>query len=341
MPKTIAFRVDADSKMGTGHFVRCHAIARACEKRGWRVIWITASRGIKKFFPGSKSRTKLVFVPKKISPREHAWRIRACLSPGSVVVLDGYRFSRALERELALRDLSVVTIDDNALRRFASQWVINGNVHAEDLAYRGEKNTRFALGPKFYILSEEVVKAGRIPKRVNHKVKKILVTMGGADPSNQTLKVLQALAKAPLRGVMVAAVAGAANRNFKKLSEFARTASYRCRVLRATTRMGGEMAKADLGISAGGRVANEMLYVGLPGLRIVLADNQAGLVRKMHRAGAAINLGWHRRVTAGQIGRNVCRLIDDIALRRKMSHKGRAMIDGKGTERILKILSKL
>jgi len=225
-------------------------------------------------------------------------------------------------------------------KRFAADWVVNGNVHAAELKYKKEKRTRLALGPRYFIFSDELLKARKV-RTFPKGVRKILVTMGGADPLNQTQKVLKALALLKMPHLSVMAVAGFANKNFESLCRLARKLPYDCRVLGSAPRMGALMAKADLGISAGGRVATEMLFMGLPSLKIILADNQKGLVREMHRAGVAINLGWYPKVTAQRIAKETARLMRDVALRRKMSHKGRQLFDGHGTKRVVRILNQL
>ena len=165
--------------------------------------------------------------------------------------------------------------------------------------------------------------------------------MGGADPSNQLLKVLQAIELAGIPRVSVFVITGAANQRFAQIKRFASKCSFHGCVRRTTPRIGAEMARADLGIGSAGRIAAEMAFLGLPGLRIVLADNQRGLIRKIHREGAAINLGWHHRLTPTGIARQLRRLIHGVALRRKMSDKGRALFDGRGTERVVRIFEKL
>lgn len=334
--RSIAFRVDGNSKIGTGHLARCRVLADACLGRGWKVVWITATRDAEKYAPRAKS----VVIPAGLAAPAHARRIRGHLSDGDVVVLDGYHFGRDLERELRLGGLKVATMDDNAGRVFEAHLVFNGNVHARQLRYRGVRGTKFALGPRYFIFSDEVRKARRRRAAVP-RVHRILVTMGGADPSNQTLKVLRAVEQARLGDVSVTAIAGAANRNFSRLRKFASRCPFPCRVIRSTKSIGAEMSRADLGIGSAGRIATEMAYLGLPGLRIVLADNQKGLIRVLHRCGAAINLGWHGRLSSGRIAARLKSLIRAVALRRKMSDKGRRMLDGKGTDRVLKLLASL
>ena len=155
MPRAIAFRVDGNSRMGTGHLARCRALADACVRRGWNVFWITSFADGWQFAPAGK-KVKALSVPRGLPERRHALAIRKPLQPGDAVVLDGYHFSRGLEMELRRLGLKVATIDDNARRFFAAHWILNGNVHARQLRYRRAKGTKVALGPRYFIFSEEI-----------------------------------------------------------------------------------------------------------------------------------------------------------------------------------------
>lgn len=337
MSKTIAFRVDGGPRIGMGHFARCRALADECRARGWKVFWFSSSPSLRSHVSSGET-----FV--RIDPRwddsQQARRIARKLVPGSFVVLDGYHLGRKLEEELVDGGMRVLTLDDNARRSFAAHWVTNGNVHARRLRYRTHRRTRLALGPSYYLLSREVVRAGRRAPRRRVRVRRIFVTMGGADPGNVTMKVIRALDSLRGRDFSMEVVAGSANPHFRKLRAFARKSSHPCRLWKTTDRIGALMARADLGVASAGRVGNEMLRIGLPGVRIVLADNQLGLVRTLAREGAVLNLGWHRRLSARRIASAVSRLMDDVALRRKMSDKGRSMIDGNGTRRVMRILAR-
>lgn len=338
MPKTIAFRVDGNSKMGTGHFARCIALASKIRKTEANVALVTSSLSDAKFSSDPVWRSKVLEVP--TGRQSHALIISSILKVGDAVVLDGYHFDEELEKELKSRGLKVATIDDNAERRFSSDWVLNGNVHALRLRYRTAKHTRRALGPKYFIFSNEVLSA-RKPRRFPVRVQKILVTMGGADPDNEAEKALRAIALLKDPDLDVTVVSGASNVHHDRIVRCAKTMPYRCTVLRSTSRIGELMSRADVGISSAGRVAAEMAFLGLPSLKIVLAENQLGLVKELHRQGAAINLGWRSRLTPKRIAARLRGLMDDVALRKKMSDKGRRLFDARGTERVAKILEEL
>ncbi len=68
---------------------------------------------------------------------------------------------------------------------------------------------------------------------------------------------------------------------------------------------------------------------------MVLADNQKEIVEELDKEGALINLGWHENVTERDIKDAVEKLLRDSASRKMMSLKGKKMVDGMGTKKVV------
>ena len=95
------------------------------------------------------------------------------------------------------------------------------------------------------------------------------------------------------------------------------------------------MAWADLAISGGGSTVMEMLFMGLPALVIILAENQRAVAEALADAGAAVNLGWYHDLSTTKIARKMTELMKATDVRSEMSQRGRNLVDGKGVERVL------
>ena len=95
------------------------------------------------------------------------------------------------------------------------------------------------------------------------------------------------------------------------------------------------MAWADLAISAAGSTCWELACIGVPAIVIAVADNQRDIARGVDEAGTARNLGWWESVGAADIAAAVDGLVHDAAARRAMRRRGRALVDGRGAERVV------
>jgi spore coat polysaccharide biosynthesis predicted glycosyltransferase SpsG len=101
----------------------------------------------------------------------------------------------------------------------------------------------------------------------------------------------------------------------------------------------GLLAWADLVVSAAGTTCWELAYLGVPMVLVAIADNQLGIASTLAGRGIAIDVGWYSDpIVMRTITKAVTRLIEDEALRCRMSEEGRKLIDGLGAARVVALL---
>jgi len=162
----------------------------------------------------------------------------------------------------------------------------------------------------------------------------VLVTLGGVDPHNVTLKALEALKAAAMPSVVVRVVVGSGNAHGPSLESAARTFPGGVELVRDPPDMAALMEDSDLAISAGGTTAWELAYLGVPSLLFATADNQREVAASLERAGAAKDLGWHEDVTVPDLARTIPEVAESRSLRERMASQGRALVDGQGVPRV-------
>jgi RimJ/RimL family protein N-acetyltransferase len=81
-----------------------------------------------------------------------------------------------------------------------------------------------------------------------------------------------------------------------------------------------------------------MCMMGLPAALCVLAPNQEKIASELARLGAAVNLGHAGNVSASRIEATLRDLLGSQSKRAQMSERGREIVDGRGTERVLAFL---
>jgi spore coat polysaccharide biosynthesis predicted glycosyltransferase SpsG len=77
----------------------------------------------------------------------------------------------------------------------------------------------------------------------------------------------------------------------------------------------------------------------LPAVALVVAENQRAVAEELSAARVVFNLGWHQEVSAERIACTVDALLYSSYRRLRMSQRGRALIDGRGAERVAAVLS--
>jgi RimJ/RimL family protein N-acetyltransferase len=98
--------------------------------------------------------------------------------------------------------------------------------------------------------------------------------------------------------------------------------------------MAGLMAQADLAIGAGGSATWERCALGVPTLALCLADNQRELLRQAGRHGLVCAPDFDGGIDAAPLALHLQALLDNSALRHQLSHRGMALVDGLGADRV-------
>ena len=340
-PGTLILRADAGPQIGTGHVMRCLALAEPWLQAGSSVTMVSAQlpatlverikvSGIKlqmlSAAPGGKADAKELA---QIAKQQNAdW-----------IVVDGYHFDADYQRELKKAGLRVLFFDDfGHAKHYCADFVLNQNLGADENLYRSrEPQTRLLLGTRFVQLRNEFSKWRDWRRTIPPRAKKILVTLGGSDSENVTLKVVRAIQQIPDLKCETTIVIGGGNPHGEELKSAAQN-SPAIRILQNAGNMPELMAEADLAIAAGGTTAWELAFMGLPALMIVLADNQRSNAEQLQLSGVARNLGWHENLTPEKIAEEIARLAGDFSARAEMSKRGRELVDGLGSNRVMSCL---
>ncbi len=256
--------------------------------------------------------------------------------PTDWLIIDHYGIDASWESSLRKFVKKIMIIDDLANRRHDCDILLDQNYGRKGSRYNGliPEHCIQLLGPEYALLRPEFREARESLRERGGGVKKILVFMGGADPADETGKVLQALKMLNRDDVAVDVLIGASNPFKNEIKTMAKqmpnTACYF-----NVSNIAELMASADIGIGASGTSAWERCCLGLPSIVMVLADNQKHIAEELDKKGALINLGWHEDVTERDIKDAVEKLLRDSVSRKMMSLKGKKMVDGMGTKRVV------
>jgi UDP-2,4-diacetamido-2,4,6-trideoxy-beta-L-altropyranose hydrolase len=324
---TLFIRADADTRMGTGHVMRCLALAHA-----WpgEVVFLgrVESEGL---------RRRIAEMGARFIALDASGDVQAVLDvlsgvDAKHVALDGYHFTPAYQRAIRAAGYRLLVIDDNAhLPHYHTDILLNQNIYAPNLDYTTEPDTVCLLGTRYALLRPEFARWQNWTRDISNAAHKVLVTMGGGDPDNVTLKVVEALQKLDILNLDVKVVVGAANPHRDALVQAAPDAAFLVNV----ADMSELMAWADVAVSAAGSTSWELIFMGLPSLLVTVADNQRDIAAGLDAAGAALGLGWHADLTAGIIAGALGDLLNDAARRHTMSAAARDIVDGQGAARVV------
>jgi UDP-2,4-diacetamido-2,4,6-trideoxy-beta-L-altropyranose hydrolase len=211
----LLFRADGDSIIGLGHIMRCVALSQMLKSK-FNCYFVTNNPSSALILILIKFGDVIPLV--SLNKKDELIEFSKLLRKEDIVVIDGYSFDKEYIDFIQKHVYKTVQIDDFANGYFSTDLVIN---HANSNLinkYQISKRTKVLCGANYLILRDEFLKAAEI-KRKKIKVDTAFVCMGGADPTNVTIKVIKScLQVAFIKSIIV--VTGAAYANIDQLNEF-------------------------------------------------------------------------------------------------------------------------
>jgi UDP-2,4-diacetamido-2,4,6-trideoxy-beta-L-altropyranose hydrolase len=338
----LLFRADANVAIGTGHVMRCLALAQAWQDAGGSAIFAMAE---------STLAVRERLLAEGVDIVSLVGSAEANRDPGQLVslaeeqaaewvVVDGYQFETGYQSKLKSAGLRVLVVDDNGhAGKYAADIVLDQNISAgEGLYANREPHTRLLLGPRYCMLRREFKEWRNWKREVAAVGRKVLITMGGSDPDNATARVMQSLASVEIENLEAKVVVGGSNPHFESLAAHAQKSAQRITMVGNVSGMGELMAWADVAVSAAGTTCWELCFLGLPAILVDVAKNQTLVAHELDRRGCAIHLGTFPEVAEQTIGKQLQALLNSAENRRSISQLARDLVDGNGARRVVAAL---
>jgi UDP-2,4-diacetamido-2,4,6-trideoxy-beta-L-altropyranose hydrolase len=335
-------RADAGLAIGTGHVMRCLALAHAWRDSGGHAAFLMAK-------PPAVLRDRLL--------KESFQVIELSSEPGSVddanstvhrarslaaswIVVDGYHFGTDYQARLKSAGHKILFLDDYGHAScYAADVVLNQNLSACESFYADRNtSTQLLLGTRYCLLRPEFLSWQNWNRKIVSRAHRILVTLGGTDPANLTGNVIRALALIGDSKIEAAVAIGGSNENLDSLRKIADETGLKINIYHDAPNMPDLMAWADVAVSAAGTTCWEMCFLGLPALLIAVAENQIPIARELSHAGGAIDLGEAGDVSVDDLAAELKRLLESKARREQISLNCHTILDGKGASRVVSVL---
>lgn len=330
----LLLRADASNKSGSGHVMRCLALAQAWDDAAIELIAseLTGDLAERATDTGITVHTIDVDSGSAADAQALADAVRERDFP--IVVLDGYNFDAAYQRRIAAEDCTLVVLDDfGHADHYYADIVLNQGLYADESLYSShEPETTFLFGPEYVLLRDEFRERGNYEPTIPERAANILVTMGGTDPDDVTTRCVRAL-NAVEEPLDVRVVLGPLNEHHDSVSTATRESPHDIEILQDVRDMSEHMIWAHLAVAAAGTTVWELAHLGVPSQIVEIADNQRSATI-LDEYGLANWLGSVDDVSEEDIATGVRELCHDRQSRRRMSERGRALVDGRGAERV-------
>lgn len=325
------FRVDASSTIGSGHLSRCLTLARAFATRGVDVAF--ATREPTDHTRGWIGREGHQLV--EVAGASEADAARKAVGAAELVVVDGYTFGADIHEALRAPGRIVCVVDDtgSGSSPIRADAVLNGNLFGESVAY---PNAGTKLdGPSYALVRDEFREAReRIATRAAEDRRRVLVTMGGADPAGATETFLVALEASAIESCELTVVVGGSNPRVAAIREAAaRIARHRVDLRVDVARMSELMIDTDVAVVAAGSTCLELACIGVPAVVVSVADNQDPVAAEVARRGLMESVGRFGASSGPDLVARMDALLRDRVARSEAIQRQRANVDGLGAGR--------
>jgi UDP-2,4-diacetamido-2,4,6-trideoxy-beta-L-altropyranose hydrolase len=277
MPPQIIIRADANSQTGIGHMMRCIALCQSWKKQGGEVNFITYCENESLLNRLEREDFRVTQLQSTYPDLIDWYTIEQAMTkfPDAWVVIDGYHFDHTYQLKVKKSGHRLLVIDDMAhLRHYYGDLVLNQNISAESLHYSCEPYTRLLLGPRYTLIRSEFLSwRGRSIKNPVLS-RKLLITMGGGDYHNITLKVINTLKRFDIFNLNIKITVGPSNPHIKILKKAILFSGKPIQIFQNEKNMPELMDWADVAITAGGSTCWELAFMGVPFLAFIVAENQ-------------------------------------------------------------------
>lgn len=317
----LAIRADAGNRIGTGHIMRCLAIAQEWRDRGGEVAFLCAAIPDTLAAKIRETGAELQMISEEAEAAAEACRrLRA-----HALLVDSYtigdRWWAALPADTHF--LKAAINDFREPMHYGADMRISPRVSP----LYGEPHS----GPDYLLIRREIRR--KIPPSTPpQNAARVLLVLGGADPDNVGPGVLRELLAAA-RDISVRVIVGPAATN---LTDFLLIAGEheRAEIVQSPPSMLDHFLWADTAVVSPSTTAFEALHHGLPTGLVVIAANQVEVGAELVACGLALPLA-DRREAGVPVDPQVLRvLFYNEASRRQLAARACAFVDGMGAGRV-------
>lgn len=332
-------RVDGGTRVGLGHVMRCLALAQRWLDRNGQVHAATVSQD-----PAVVARFRREKIPLHalstsqvggaVDGEETAELARRF--GADWIVADGYAFDADFQARIVGSGGRLLVLDDYGhADHYGAHVVLNQNVGAAETLYPSrEPYTDLLLGTRYALLRREFLQIERSEGR-KRPIPYVLVLMGGSDPHNMSVRIINAWPRSGRLVPELVIVVGPSNRDYEELAAAVLRSGQAVRIAQDPADLPRLMAGARLAITAAGSTCWELSFLGVPMVTMVVATNQAEISRGVARAGAGLDLGWACDLSDDSLLNTIESLLADPVRLGRMELCGRRLVDGQGPDRVV------
>jgi UDP-2,4-diacetamido-2,4,6-trideoxy-beta-L-altropyranose hydrolase len=346
----VLIRTDASNATGMGHINRCVSLARHLEAEGMEPLFVLRYISGNVVGDYRKLGIKIFLLEEDCSLNDEACLLAerfASQYPAIVFDFSHYQNMALVEKfvpyfELlqsaflttflidGLNDTAIIDHIDPAI-----DVVITPYISAEDRSPGRCRGFRHWTGPSYFIFAPEYT-SENWQREVRSTVERLLITMGGSDPYELTLIIIDAL-KLLESDVRCRVVIGPGfSEDLKlKIKDKCLLIPF-CEIVVAPPTLVPHLKWAEMAISASGLTKYEMALTGVPSLQLSFNQQIAETTAEYEKEGFYRDLGLFTERTPIDIAFEIDELARNFEIRKSMIKRGQALFGESGIQRLIR-----
>lgn len=184
MVSHLIIRTDANLTIGTGHFMRCLAVAQIWRNNGGKTNFVMSNSSLEIEKRIKEEKLILDSISSEPGSRDDALTTAqiAQNNNSSWVVIDGYQFKGEYQKIIKNAGLNILFIDDYGhSEHYYADIVLNQNLYADEKIYNNKESyTKLLLGTKYTLLREEFKNWKYWIRKIPKLALKLLITLSGS-----------------------------------------------------------------------------------------------------------------------------------------------------------------
>lgn len=337
----ILFRTDGNSNMGTGHLMRCLALAQALKKQHVSSTFVVSNEAAAICHSRQDWEGEVIVLPANIGKHDEAsWLAELCQQTQvDALILDGYQFDASYRKSVSAFTGCLVLFDDNNdSGDLHADVIINGADNANELGYRQTAPVaKLCLGSQYRVMRKEFVD---LEPPVWAERQALGIIMGGSDPLNLSLPLLDALENQVQLCLLpkIKLLTGPAYPHIEQLNEFLSHTSLTIEHCANCQQVAEVFAQCKLVVSAAGSSQFELLACQTPSILLVVADNQLNASQQASTQGWCLMFDARNRLDFSAIARQTLALYRNEPELQKMYQLCEQYKDAEGGQRVVEAM---
>lgn len=344
--KRAVVRADGSSELGMGHIIRGLAFADGLREEGVESVFATkilepriADQILARGYPIRE-------IPSEATSLEDAERTLTIAGGdgANLIVTDVcHRVSLSHLEELTeyhqmLGDnYFTVALAGEDVTQLPVQILVNPYFRTDYPVPTADAGRTVLLGPSYAIFGLEFREAAHVNRHISAEGHRVLVSIGGSDSLGFTAKAVKAVRAIPRDDLSLWIILGPAFSDDLKSRIESVLAGFggELTVSDHDAKMSEAMLWADLAVTGDGLTKYETAVTGTPSVMLSRFDSPKALNEDFENAGTTRHLGDGNLIEVDDLAREIQVVLANASLRTSMSRKGKAMVDGRGLERVI------